>query len=65
MYLVLKDSEDRFIWDDTKKIMYQINGEDAYRIKPSIEQLSRFRPRIVVEEKSKSIPKGIVIDDSK
>ena len=58
MYKILKDSDDRFIWDEQKGIMYQMSKDgDAEIIKANLEQLSRFRPNLEVVEIVEKLPK--------
>jgi len=60
MYWILKENELGFIWDENKKVMFQVENEVATIIKPTLEQLTRFRPNVVLVEKTTSKPKVLV-----
>lgn len=60
MYWILKENELGFIWDENKKVMFQVENEVATIIKPTLEQLTRFRPNAVLVEKTTSKPKVLV-----
>ena len=49
MYWILKENELGFIWNEVATI-----------IKPTLEQLTRFRPNVVLVEKTTSKPKVLV-----
>ena len=57
MFWIYKEEELQFVWDDDKKIMYQIENREATEIDPTIEQLTRFRPYLEFVEKTDVRPK--------
>lgn len=57
MFWIYKEEELQFVWDDDKKIMYQIENGEVTEIDPTIEQLTRFRPYLEFVEKTDVRPK--------
>lgn len=57
MFWIYKEEELQFVWDDDKKIMYQIENGEVTEIDPTIEQLTRFRPYLEFVEKTNVRPK--------
>ena len=58
MYLLLKDGDTRFVWDDQKKIMCKLFEDGATEIvKSNLEKLTRFCPYTELVSESKEFPK--------
>ena len=57
MYLLLKDGDSKFIWDDEKAIMYQVSEEgDTEVVKANLEKLTRFCPYLELISESEEFP---------
>ncbi len=56
MYLYLQDGEERFVWDESRKIMYQVVGDTAKIIQPDLMKLSKFRPDLALIKKTEKKP---------
>lgn len=65
MKLWLKDTEQVFVYDKETKKLYQITGNDADEIKPSLEQIGRFRPMLRVYKETKTFENLIVHNKGK
>jgi hypothetical protein len=59
MWLILKDEKTQFVWDEESKQMYQYIGENIEKVRPTLEELSRFRPYIELVRKQDKPPVGI------
>lgn len=59
MYWLLKDGDTKYVWHEDKEEMFQLS-EDAtmfFKIKPSLQQLSKFCPDLTLLKKQDIFPK--------
>ena len=57
MYLLLKNGDSKFIWDDQKEVMYRVIEEgDTEIIRANLEKLSRFCPYLSLVSKTEEFP---------
>lgn len=60
MFYIYKEDETLFIYDESKKKLYSLEGEIFDELDISIEQLTRFRPFVEFVKKQTEIPKELV-----
>lgn len=57
MFWILRDNEERFIWDEEADKLYQIEqGDCCVALKSSLQSIAKFRPLIKLVEKTSKKP---------